>query len=187
MEPHDMERIRKMIKVRSILFIFVLASIAMAGCKDGKKSSATDGGIGDGGTDGTDGTDGECEKGTANCACKEGDTCDDGLTCVDGICKSQSSDGLSISDPLARSCEVLVEENDIRVVGLTKDETKIKATFVRQAPKVAITFYALKDAAIADGTLGIRYTGGGSMAIKKTSCADAKGKILTGATVTISK
>ncbi len=133
----------------------------------------------------------DCEPGTAGCECRDGDAgpaCDEGLTCVEGVCQGENTIGVSISDPNVRSCEVLVEEAGAVVVGLTTDGT-IKGTFIRQAPKVAITFISLTDEPIGEDALQIRTTGDDSatITVKSSSCADSAGQPIDGATVSLSE
>ena len=129
----------------------------------------------------------KCEPGTAGCACIDGSTCDDGLICVDGLCKGESSTGISVSDSDARSCEVLLVDNNAEVARVDFGEN-VKGTYVREAPRTAVTFLSLNNEAIGSGQIDVRFVKtqeGGNFEVSSATCFDAQGQQLDGAEVTI--
>jgi hypothetical protein len=59
-----------------------------------------------------------CSVGSAGCACAPELACDDGLVCDEGSCHGAAVVGLSISDPNARACEVLLVETGAHVLSV---------------------------------------------------------------------
>ena len=120
-----------------------------------------------------------CKPGTQACACLEGGACNDGLACAsDQKCAPAVAAGVQISDVAARGCEfVLTEAPGTEVVSVVF-KNGAKGTWIREAPRVAVTVLAGSDAALGDAVqLGL--TGAASsLALSKASCVDLKGQRL---------
>src|SRR4051812_7310457 len=131
-----------------------------------------------------------CTAGSNACACRAGNTCDTGLVCKTGLCIGATKAGLTVSDPMARGCEVLLLEKDSTVASITFDAT-VKGTFVREAPKVAVSFVSAGDTAIGAGSIQLALagaSGAGSVSgvtVQTVSCVDAKAAALSGVHVTL--
>ncbi len=126
-----------------------------------------------------------CAPGAQSCACKEGSQCNDALACnPSNVCVPPVAAGLQVSDALARGCELLVTESAGSTVLSAAFKNGVKGTFVREAPKVAITFVSGGDTALgANVELGLSGPASG-LTVGKTSCVDVKGQRLN-ATVSI--
>lgn len=96
-----------------------------------------------------------------------------------------SGAGVTVSDPNARGCEVLLLEGGARVDSVTFDDT-VKGTFIREAPRVAVSFVAAGDAPIAAGAVQVSLSGGaGDVEVKTVHCVDAQAKPLADVSVTL--
>ena len=132
---------------------------------------------------------GDCTAGAQGCACKPGNTCDFGLACTAGKCAAAPSAGLSVSNPAARGCEVLLVEHGATVQTITFDDT-VKGTFVREAPRVAVSFVSAKDTAIAQGSVKVVLAGGGTAAgvtVQQVNCVDVAAAPLAGVEVSVTQ
>jgi hypothetical protein len=115
-----------------------------------------------------------CEPGVASCACKTGDVCNEGLACVDSKCVPPVAAGLQV-DAAARGCELLLTESGTSTVVSANFKNGVKGTFIRQPPRVAVTFVSGGDTAIGNNVelgLGGPATG---VTVTKSSCVDVKG------------
>lgn len=129
----------------------------------------------------------ECPAGQKGCACDNGG-CGTGLVCRDGVCRdAPATVGFTVSDPAARSCEVLVE-------GTTADDQvtfadTVTGKSVREGAKLAIVFFTNDDAAIAVGAVQIERAGGdlSGVQVARASCFDREGAPLPGTSVTFSR
>ncbi len=120
-----------------------------------------------------------CAAGAQACACLEGGTCHDGLACgSDQKCAPAVAAGVQIADAAARGCEfVLTEAPGTEVVSVTF-KNSAKGTWVREAPRVAVTVLAGGDAALGDAVqLGLTGTAS-SLTLSKASCVDLQGQRL---------
>jgi hypothetical protein len=120
-----------------------------------------------------------CEAGSQGCACLEGSTCNTGLVCSSDLkCGAAVTIGVQVSDATARGCEfVLTEAAGTEVVSVNfKDGTR--GSWIRQAPKVAVTVVSGGDSAISNAvSLGLSGSASG-VAFSKVSCVDLKGQRL---------
>lgn len=128
---------------------------------------------------------GPCEAGAQNCACKESAACNDGLACnPSNVCVPPVAAGVQVSEAGVRGCEVLLTESAGSSVLSAAFKNGAKGTFIRQPPKVALTFVSGGDSAIGNNVeLGLAGPASG-ISVSKTSCVDVKGQRLT-ATVSI--
>jgi hypothetical protein len=112
--------------------------------------------------------------------------CDPGLTCgPDGKCAGGSTSGVTITDPAARGCELLLNEPlGTSVVSVTF-ANGVKGAWVRESPKVAVTFVAGADAPIASGSVALGLNGGATVSVTTASCVDLHGTRLNGSPVEI--
>ena len=132
---------------------------------------------------------GACKAGEAGCACvtdaDAGAACADGLACIEGTCKGESEAGLVVGDKRARACDVLVLEEGARVADVVFGDG-VLGTFVREAPRVAVSFIANTDAAISGSAIRVRVNGDISgLSVQEVECAGADGATLSGAKVSL--
>jgi hypothetical protein len=127
-----------------------------------------------------------CSVGSAGCACAPELACDDGLVCDEGSCHGAAVVGLSISDPNARACEVLLVETGAHVLSVDFG-VEVQGTHVREAPKTALSFISQSDAPIPDGAVQVRFAEGQGAPpeVGIVHCSDKQGARLPGAKVTI--
>jgi hypothetical protein len=166
----------------------VLLGVSMIGCGGDKKSSTPE----EEGTDGTDGTDGpegtdrerdtgtgDCALGSEGCACREGNACNDGLVCLEGICQEEDIVPVEVTDENARACEVLLLDNDARVIGVDFSDN-VKGTFVIETPKTAVAFIAKEDVPFQEGDLVVRMADADAETaeVGKVVCFDGDGRPL---------
>ncbi len=124
-----------------------------------------------------------CTAGAKGCACKPGNACDDGLTCTGNVCGEGVSSGVVVSSPNARGCDVLLEEKGVRVEKVAYDST-VKGTFIRQAPRVALSFVSASDAPIPNGAIKLTLSGpSAQVAVAKVTCVDSKAAPIADATI----
>ena len=126
-----------------------------------------------------------CTAGTQACACLEGGSCSEGLVCAaDRKCAPAVSAGVQISDAAARGCEFLLTEAPGAEVVMVEFKNGARGTWIREAPRVAITVVAGGDTALADAVqLGV--TGSiANLSLSKASCVDQTGQRLA-STLTI--
>lgn len=154
---------RPMNMLRTFLFLVVLSFAAACSC--GPKP---------------------CTAGQQGCACKTGNMCDDGLACgADNMCSAVATVGVHV-DPAARGCEVVFTEPSGTNVAQVSFKNGLKGAWVRESPKVAVTFVAGADSTIADGSIELGLGGAGAaVTVLSGSCVDSNGSRLPGTTVSI--
>jgi hypothetical protein len=129
-----------------------------------------------------------CDGGELGCVCTPAQTCDEGLACVDQQCQRPDALELLVSDPAARSCELLVQETDTRVVGADFGPA-VTGVHLREGSRSAVSFLANDDAAIPSGAISLQVVApsAGSAAagidVVTARCFDREGRELAGATV----
>ncbi len=120
-----------------------------------------------------------CTAGTQACACLESGACNDGLACgSDQKCAPAVAAGVQVADVSARGCEfVLTEAPGTEVVSVTF-KNGAKGTWIREAPRVAVSVVTGSDTAFADA-IQLGLTGAASsLSLSKASCVDLKGQRL---------
>lgn len=124
----------------------------------------------------------DCKPGELSCACVEGSTCSAGLVCAsDSKCVAPVAAGVQFPDAAARGCELLVTEATGTEVVSVAFKNGAKGTWIRQAPKVAISVVAGSDAALT-GAVDLGLTGAASgLTVARSACVDVKGQRLTAA------
>lgn len=130
----------------------------------------------------------DCTAGQPGCACRAANSCDEGAVCgPDGVCAAPGFVSLVVSDPAARGCEVLLTEGAGATVALAKFDSTAVGTFLREAPRVAVTFVAANDAAFSASGAQLGLTAGqaSGLTVTKATCVDAKGAVLPNATVSL--
>lgn len=95
-----------------------------------------------------------------------------------------SSSGLSVSNANARGCEVLLTEKGGKVQRVTF-EGSVKGTFLREAPRVAVTFVSKEDSPIAAGVVKIEGGPLSGVEVTKVSCVDKSGAKLPDTKITL--
>ncbi len=121
-----------------------------------------------------------CSPGTQGCACLEGSTCNTGLVCSSDLkCGAAVTIGVQVSDAAARGCEFVLTEAAGTEVRSVEFKGGSKGSWIRQAPKVAVTVVAGGDSAL-NGAVSLGLTGSASgLAFSKVSCVDLKGQRLS--------
>lgn len=144
---------------RTLLFLSALALLTLAGCNCNPAN---------------------CKPGEQACACIEGGTCNTGLVCSsENTCVAPVAAGVQFPDAAARGCELLVTETPGSEVVAVTFKNGAKGTWLRQAPKVAITVVSGGDSALA-GAVELGLTGPASgLSIARSSCVDVKGQRLS--------
>ncbi len=118
---------------------------------------------------------GACTAGTAGCACLPDDRCTGGLVCDTGLCRDADRRELVVRDGRARSCEVVLVENGTEVVGVDFG-AGVRGTFIREAPRTAVTFLRDADAAFGAGAVTVRSTDAlGTVGLRRGRCFDRDG------------
>lgn len=136
---------------------------------------------------GSDGDDRSCEPGSAACACLEDDACGDGLACEDGVCRGESDVGISVSDGRARACDLLLAEGAGHVHAVAFGDA-VKGTFVREAPRVAVSLISASDAPIPADAVSLRVVGDAAdVEVADVACADSAGEPLANVTIGLAK
>ena len=143
-----------------------LALLAVAGCGDDDADTP------DAGT---------CAPGSAGCACLEGSMCAMGLMCDTGLCRAVDVIALEVGDANARSCEVVIVEDRTQLLAVDF-AAGTRGTFVREAPRTAVTFTRETDTAFDDRAITIRRTeaAGASLTLERGRCFDREGNAIAG-------
>jgi hypothetical protein len=123
----------------------------------------------------------ECVAGTSGCPCLAASTCGQGLTCepTSGLCESAKMLRLPAIDPSARSCELLLEDDQATVVHTVFDPS-VRGEEVREAPRTGIAFHAMGDAAIGPDAVKVLVLGDGPFRIASSQCFDREGRPIAG-------
>ncbi len=124
----------------------------------------------------------ECAPGARDCACRPDSACDDGLACGPAnLCVPPVTAGVAVDDAAARGCELLLTEAPGTTVVSVAFRGGVQGTWLRQAPKVAVSFVAGGDTALASNVeLGLVGPASG-LTVSRSSCVDRLGKRLTSA------
>ena len=153
--------------------------VPLSGCSCSDETGGTPGGQGGTGSD-------ACAPGGENCDCRPGNDCDAPLVCESGTCVQPASAGLTVSDRNARGCEVLLTEDKAKVSGVSFGDG-VKGTFIRESPKVSLSFIATADDAIPSGAVSVQFESGASdgLIVKTVKCNNKDGAPLSGVEVTL--
>jgi hypothetical protein len=89
-----------------------------------------------------------------------------------------------VSNANARGCEVLLTEKGGKVQRVTF-EGSVKGTFLREAPRVAVTFVSKEDSPIAAGVVKIEGGPLSGVEVTKVSCVDKSGAKLPDTKITL--
>lgn len=122
-----------------------------------------------------------CEPGSLSCACKENDVCDDALVCGgDKKCATPTLATVTISAPTARGCELVLDERAGTTVAAVRFKGGAEGTWLRQAPRVAVTFVAGGDSPVS-GQVELGLVGPASgVSVAKAGCVDVDGQRIAG-------
>ncbi|MCB9731810.1 MAG: hypothetical protein H6745_04150 [Deltaproteobacteria bacterium] len=123
------------------------------------------------------------DPGTAGCACRGDGGCDTGLACVANVCQVASEPTGLVLPAGARGCEILLSEGAGAAVSEVRFADSVRGTFIREAPRVAIAVTATSDADFADGAVEV--VGTGAPTVTSSTCVDAAGTVLPGASVVL--
>lgn len=126
-----------------------------------------------------------CPPGTAGCACLEGNLCTGSLACDTGICRDVDRREVEVTDPSARSCELVLVEDGTEVLDVRFGEG-VEGTSIHEAPRTAIAFYREGDAAFRSGAVTVTNTEGtGRLTLTRARCFDRDGAELAGEPVRV--
>ncbi len=129
---------------------------------------------------------GSCAPGSAGCACLEGSMCAMGLMCDTGLCRAVDVITLDVGDANARSCEVVIVEDRTRLLAVDF-AAGTRGTFVREAPRTAVTFTRETDTPFDDRAITIRRSEGtgASLTLQRGRCFDKNGNEIAGMTLRV--
>lgn len=99
----------------------------------------------------------------------------------------EESAGLSVDSSQARACDVLLENADgVQISGVDFGDG-VQGTFIREGDRTALSFHSSADAAIPDGSIQVRATGGSvdALTVARVECADRRGGALSQVGVTL--
>lgn len=149
-----------------VLFGSVLLGLGLFGCDN--PPPTPDGG-------------GMCVEGTAGCACIDGTMCMAELVCETGLCRGVDSIEIDVTDANARSCEVVVVEEQTEVLGVDFSAGN-RGTHVHESPRTAVTFTRETDTAFPAGSVLVRRSEspGASLTLRLARCFDRDGNVLGG-------
>ncbi|MDD9942450.1 MAG: hypothetical protein OXU20_15535 [Myxococcales bacterium] len=90
-------------------------------------------------------------------------------------------------DDRARACDLLLVEGDSPVADVHFGEG-VQGTYVREAPRVAISLIAMEDTALPAAPVDIRFaSGAGDVSLSDVRCADASGDVIDDPKVTLGR
>jgi len=157
-----------------VAFALGLSAVALSGCSCSDESDSPAGA--------------ECTPGAESCECRNGTECDNGLACSGGVCVAATQSGVVVSDPNARGCEVLLVEQGSKIQAVDFGQS-VRGTYVREAPKVSLSFISTTDVAITGISVSMLGGAGGAGAtaptVQSVSCVDRSAQPLADATVTL--
>jgi hypothetical protein len=106
------------------------------------------------------------------------------VSCEGGPCPGA---GLSIAAAGARGCEVLLTESGGAAVEGVAFDRSLKGTFIREAPRVAVSFVSVGDQPIAAGAVRVTLGAGAfsGITVQSVSCVDDKANAIAVATATL--
>lgn len=145
---------------RGFSCVALIAMLAVAACGDDDDGGATDAGA-DGST----------------AACDSENPCGAGFVCVDERCVAGGDVSVAIS-PAARACEVLLQDGDDAEAVSVRFGEGAKGSFVRRAPRLALSFVADDDHAVSAASVVPVAVGGGVPSLIKATCFDKDSKEL---------
>lgn len=109
--------------------------------------------------------------------------------CVDGdpACTPMTLVGVTVSDPTARGCEVLLTEQPGTRVERGTFTQGVVGTSLREAPRVALTFVVSGDTAFPNGSVQLALSAGAlsGVTVTQATCVDLAGARLPNATVSL--
>ncbi|HMI92476.1 MAG TPA: hypothetical protein VK509_13975 [Polyangiales bacterium] len=142
---------------RQLQAVALVASLALAACGDDDSApSPRDGSV---------------------AACNRDNPCGDGLVCVDERCVAGGDVDVVIGSSV-RGCEVLLEDGDGAQAVDVRFGEGVKGSFVRHAPRLALSFVATGDEAVSASDVVPVAVGSGVPKLLKTACIDKAGKAL---------
>ena len=142
---------------RQLVACALVASLALAACGDDDSAAGP--------------------KDGAVAACDNENPCGDGLVCVDERCVAGGNVDVVI-DSAARACEVLLQDGNAAQAVSVRFGKGVKGSFVRHAPRLALSFVAAGDEAVSASDVVPVAVGAGVPALVKTTCVDKAGKAL---------
>lgn len=123
--------------------------------------------------------------GSLGCACVDGTTCLDGLTCSSGVCVQPDLRELSVGAAEVRGCEALLTETDGTVADVTF-AAELEGTFIRQAPRTAVSFATRTDSAVAGGAIQLAVAGDSAgVSLTSVTCVDGTGAVVSNPRVSL--
>ena len=113
----------------------------------------------------------------ATAGCSSANPCDEGFVCVEERCVAGGEVDVAI-DSAARACEVLLRDGKEAQAVDVRFGASVKGSFVRRAPRLALSFVAAEDKTIAASDVVPTAVGAGLPELVTATCTDAKGKAL---------
>jgi hypothetical protein len=94
--------------------------------------------------------------------------------------------GGAVSDANARACDILLLEGKSRVDKIVFG-ADVKGTFIREAPRVAVSMVVTKDTGFPADALKVQVVGAAAsdLQVKQVKCVNSKAEALQGVTVTL--
>jgi len=133
--------------------------------------------------DGGDSPASMCEADPLHCTCSEEEPCPKGFTCEQSECVAENATGIIIGSADARACEVLLLEDSARVSGVDFSEN-VRGTFLRQAPRIAVSLTRRMDSSFEAADLTVRSVGSnGGLSLAHAECFGERGVALKDARV----
>ena len=127
-----------------------------------------------------------CVAGEKDCPCKEANTCNDGLACASNVCVAPTTGNVQVSDANARACELVLTETTGTSVASVTFNGGVVGTYIREAPRTAVTFAAPNDAVLPTSAIEVALSGPTSgVTVSRVSCVDSAGQKLANAAITI--
>jgi hypothetical protein len=105
--------------------------------------------------------------------------------CEEGTCVAAKGAALRV-DAAARGCEVLLEDTDAVKIASAQFSGVARGSYLRRAPRTAVSFIATSDAPIGSGDARVLFAGEGQPKLLESDCVGADGKKLSNVTVSLS-
>jgi len=116
-----------------------------------------------------------CTAGTLNCPCDTGNVCSGELSCDEGVCKEPVvtiSAGLSVSNPDVRSCQLIIELDDIEATF----DASVQGRTKRDGGRLAVAFSSTSDVGPTTVATFTPATNLSSDALSNVTCYDRLGQ-----------
>jgi len=128
--------------------------------------------------------DGLCSRGrceapaTVGCLCSTDGDCASGHRCADSICRNGGASSVSVGNPDARACDVLLVETQAGRAPNVRFAPGVRGEQVYRSKKLALSFIAASDQPLPDPAVTIEAQSGSvaAYAVALSECADRAGQ-----------